>query len=57
MICQKSADYRCCKNVADKPISDIWPIISASLLASTYTLNGHAVVKVEHTTTDVTCAA
>ena len=29
MVCQKllrKTDYRCCKNVADKPISDIWPI-------------------------------
>ena len=27
----RKTDYRCCKNVADKPISDIWPINGASL--------------------------
>ena len=34
MICQKSAnktDYWCCKNVADKPISNVLPINGASL--------------------------
>ena len=29
---QRKTDYRCCKNGADKPISDIWPIIGASLI-------------------------
>ena len=34
MIFRKSArktDYHCCKNVADKPFFNIWPIIGASL--------------------------